>query len=123
MGNAQKKFPRQFCDRSSVDSSDGYPIYMRRDNGNFVEKGGVRLDNRYVVGYIKLLLKRYQGYINVEWCNRAGSIKYLFKYINKGPDRVTAAVCTGNDIEFDDVVVDEIKHYYDCRYISACEAT
>lgn len=55
-GKCSKKFPRKFCDRSSVDS-DGYPIYMRRDNGNFVDKGGVRLDNRYVVGYNSLLLK------------------------------------------------------------------
>ncbi|GJY56098.1 ATP-dependent DNA helicase PIF1-like protein [Tanacetum coccineum] len=42
------------------------------------------------------------------------SIKYLFKYINKGPDRVTAAV--------DGEEVDEIKDFYDCRYLSACEA-
>ncbi|GKE45453.1 putative DNA helicase, partial [Tanacetum coccineum] len=43
-----------------------------------------------------------------------GSIKYLFKYINKGPDRVTVAV--------DGEEVDEIKDFYDCRYLSACDA-
>ena len=61
-----------------------------------------------------MLFIRYQAHINVEWCNQFGSIKYLFKYINKGPDRVTAAV--------EDEEKDEIKDYYDCRYLSSCEA-
>ncbi|GJY82215.1 putative PIF1 DNA helicase/replication protein A1-like protein [Tanacetum coccineum] len=43
-----------------------------------------------------------------------GSIKYLFKYINKGPDRVSATV--------DGEEVDEIKDYLNCRYVSASEA-
>ncbi|GKD69726.1 hypothetical protein Tco_1323816, partial [Tanacetum coccineum] len=102
------------------------PIYRRRDNGYIVEKGGIALDNRYVVPYNSLLLKRYQAHINVEWCNQSGAIKYLFKYINKGPDRVTAAVYEGNkddSVHGTEAGVDEIKEYYNCRYISACEAT
>ncbi|XP_022024158.1 uncharacterized protein LOC110924464 [Helianthus annuus] len=53
------------------------------------------------------------------------SIKYLIKYINKGPDRVTASVFQANSTKNDteqNVAVDEIKAYLDCRYISACEA-
>nr|GEZ72138.1 AT hook motif protein, putative [Tanacetum cinerariifolium] len=42
------------------------------------------------------------------------SIKYIFKYINEGPDIVTTAV------EEEDH--DEINDFYDCRYLSACEA-
>ncbi|CAH1419046.1 unnamed protein product [Lactuca virosa] len=117
-----KNFPKQFCNHTSVDS-DGFPLYRRRNDGNFVEKSGVQLDNRNVVPYNKYLLKRYQAHINVEWCNQGSSIKYLFKYINKGPDRVTVAmVQSNNDTENNDAV-DEIKEYYDCRYISACEAS
>ncbi|CAH1448406.1 unnamed protein product [Lactuca virosa] len=117
-----KNFPKQFCNHTSVDS-DGFPLYRRRNDGNFVEKSGVQLDNINVVPYNKYLLKRYQAHINVEWCNQGSSIKYLFKYINKGPDRATVAmVQSNNDTENNDAV-DEIKEYYDCRYISACEAS
>nr|KAJ0217457.1 hypothetical protein LSAT_V11C300151780 [Lactuca sativa] len=116
-----KKFPKQLCGHSSVDVN-GYPLYMRRNNGYFVEKSGVKLDNRNVVPYNKYLLKRYQAHINVEWCNQGSSINYLFKYINKGPDRATIAVDINADSNHEKVV-DEIKDYYDCRYISACEAS
>ncbi|GJY69946.1 hypothetical protein Tco_0472928 [Tanacetum coccineum] len=108
-----KKFPKQFNDKTFIDES-GYAIYKRRNDGITIRKSGTELHNGYVVPYNPGLLRRYQSHINVEWCNQVGSIKYLFKYINKGPDRVTAAL--------EDVEVDEIKDYYDCRYLSACEA-
>ncbi|CAH1418620.1 unnamed protein product [Lactuca virosa] len=95
----------------------------RRNDGNFVEKSGVQLDNRNVVPYNKYLLKRYKAHINVEWCNQVSSIKYLFKYINKGPDRATVAMVQSNNDSDNSDAVDEIKEYYDCRYISACEAS
>ncbi|CAH1414732.1 unnamed protein product [Lactuca virosa] len=117
-----KNFPKQFCNHTSVDS-DGFPLYRRRNDGNFVEKSGVQLDNRNVVPYNKYLLKRYQAHINVEWCNQGSSIKYLFKYINKGPDRATVAMVQNNNDTENNDAVDEIKEYYDCRYISACEAS
>nr|KAJ0223883.1 hypothetical protein LSAT_V11C200056990 [Lactuca sativa] len=117
-----KNSPKTFTEHTSVDEN-GYPIYRRRNDGSFVEKSGVKLDNRSVVPYHKLLLKRYQAHINVDWCNQGGSIKYLFKYINKGPDRATVAVVPNNNADDKDDVVDEIKNYYDCRYLSACEAS
>jgi len=119
-GKCSKKFPKRFHAETSVDT-DGYPVYRRRDSGLFVEKSGVCLDNRNVVPYNKTLLKRYQAHINVEWCNQAGSIKYLFKYINKGPDRVTVTV-EGDTQATQVQPKDEVKEYLDCRYLSACEA-
>ncbi|XP_019151940.1 PREDICTED: uncharacterized protein LOC109148659 [Ipomoea nil] len=51
------------------------------------------------------------------------SIKYLFKYVNKGNDRVTAEFYKATIDGACNEIVDEINMYYDCRYVSACEAT
>lgn len=122
-----KNFPKEFNERTRVDTS-GYPVYRRRDTGLYVEKSGVKLDNRYVVLYNHTLLRRYQSHMNMEWCNQIGSIKYLFKYINKGPDRITVALCSSNNRHSEantnvNESEDEVKQYFDCRYVSACEAS
>ncbi|XP_076889973.1 uncharacterized protein LOC143540899 [Bidens hawaiensis] len=77
-----KIFPKIFQSETSIDSK-GFPIYKRRDNGRYVVKKGINLDNRSVVPYNKILLRN--------------------------PDN-------------EDPNADEIKAFYDCRYLSACEA-
>ncbi|GJW41620.1 ATP-dependent DNA helicase PIF1-like protein [Tanacetum coccineum] len=75
-------------------------LSIRREDGKFVEKNRVRLDN--------------------------GNLCTIAIYINKGPDRVTAKIQVGdrdNEASSSDEVVDEIKDYYDCRYLSACESS
>jgi hypothetical protein len=121
-----KHFPKKVYNDTVIDE-DGYPIYRRRDDGKMVEKNGVLLDNRFVVPYNIDLLVKYQAHINVEWCNRSKSIKYLFKYVNKGSDRATFVlyenVHTDPASESHHITnIDEIKTYLDCRYISASEA-
>ena len=60
----------------------------------------------------------FNCHINAELCiSRTESIKYLFKYICKGGDRITAEVL------LDGEAYDEISRAQDCRYISATEAT
>ncbi|KAF7826876.1 uncharacterized protein G2W53_018040 [Senna tora] len=115
-----KHFPKKFTDKTTFDE-DGYCKYHRQDNGFFVENNGIRLDNRFVVPYNPTLLLRYQAHINVEFCSQSRSIKYLFKYVSKGHDKVTAAICNSTSPNKEDNI-DEIKMYYDCRYISPCEA-
>nr|GEV16655.1 hypothetical protein [Tanacetum cinerariifolium] len=109
-----KKFPKQFNETTFIDES-GYAIYKRRNDGCTIKKSRADLHNGYVVPYNPCLLRHYQSHINVEWCNQIGSKKYLFEYIYKGPGRVTVAA--------ENEEVDEISDYYDCGYLSACEAT
>ncbi|GKA34770.1 ATP-dependent DNA helicase PIF1-like protein [Tanacetum coccineum] len=108
-----KKFPKQF-NKKTVIGDSGYAIYKRRNDSSTIKKSGIDLHNGYVEPYNPRLLRRYQAHINVEYYNQVGSIKYLFKYINKGPDRVSATI--------DDEEVDEIKDYLNCRYFLAYEA-
>ncbi|XP_076881485.1 uncharacterized protein LOC143529609 [Bidens hawaiensis] len=89
--NSCSKIPKKFQNEMSIDYN-GFPVYRRRDLGNVVVKSAVNLYNRHVVPYNKKLLKKYKAQINVEWCNQEGSIKYFFKYINKGPDRATISL-------------------------------
>ncbi|XP_047258389.1 uncharacterized protein LOC124890644, partial [Capsicum annuum] len=94
-GRCTKNFPKKFIGATTIDE-DGYPIYRRREDGRTIKKDGIGLDNR--------------------------SIKYLFKYVNKGNDCVTATFSQSANEE-DSSNVDEINMYYDCRYISSSEAS
>ncbi|XP_025692541.1 uncharacterized protein [Arachis hypogaea] len=120
-GKCVRHFPKRFVDCTTIDD-DGYPVYRHREDGRTINKYGVDLDSRYVVPHNRLLLMRYGAHINVEWCNQSRSIKYLFKYVNKGHDRVTASFYRSvtADAELDEY--DEASMCYDCRYISPCEA-
>ncbi|KAL8484411.1 hypothetical protein ACS0TY_026907 [Phlomoides rotata] len=77
--------------------------------------------NYMIHGPPKLLL-RFEAHINVKWCNQHKSIKYMFKYVNKGPNRVMTTVVKSGDGESNSKAKDEIDTYFNYRYISPCEA-
>ncbi|XP_071726944.1 uncharacterized protein [Rutidosis leptorrhynchoides] len=121
-----KHFPKPYYAETTIDE-DGYANYRRRNNGVRFTKNNTPLDNGFVVPYNRYLLLKYNAHINVEWCNRSLAIKYLFKYLNKGPDLATIVIqenmIPGDDASGDKVIdVDEIRNYLDCRYLSPCEA-
>ncbi|XP_057444606.1 uncharacterized protein LOC130736847 [Lotus japonicus] len=120
-GKCSKHFPKKFQNCTAIDD-DGFPIYKRRTTKITVTKKGVPLDNGFVVPYNPKLLMKYQGHINVEYCNKSNAIKYLFKYINKGPGRVNVQISKDGGGPDKSQVQDEIKQYYDSRYLTPCEA-
>jgi hypothetical protein len=112
-----KHLPERYNDNTTIDE-DEFPVYRRRDDGRQIKKGGVMLENRFDMPYNRDLLVKFKAHINVEWCNRSRSIKYLFKYIHKDDDQVTALI-KERDAAND---TDEIKKYLEMRYISTTEA-
>ncbi|KAK9669021.1 hypothetical protein RND81_13G103600 [Saponaria officinalis] len=119
-GKCSKYYPRNFCSETTV-SEDGYPQYRRRNNGRTAEKSWHTVDNRFIVPHNIDLLVKYDAHLNIEWCNKHRSIKYLFKYMSKGPDMALATV---QQVEGDThgKPVDEIETFLRCRYVSASEA-
>ncbi|KAL8470461.1 hypothetical protein ACS0TY_033083 [Phlomoides rotata] len=116
-----KHFPKKYNEKTYVDGDD-YPVYRRRNNGDTINKGKIELDNGFILSYNPILLCRYQAHINVKWYNQHKSIKYLFKYINKGPNRVTTIIdqhIHGQNIDNSE---DKIDNLLTCRYVSPCEA-
>ena len=115
--HCSKKFPKAFSDVTVVQES-GYPDYRRRDDGTtaftrMVNGKEVRIDNRWVVPYSPYLTSRYKAHINVEICASIHAIKYISKYIYKGPDRTTLRLDSNDD---------EVNLYLQCRYCGPTEA-
>ncbi|SCV74472.1 BQ2448_8111 [Microbotryum intermedium] len=88
-------------------------------------KDGVIYDDGDVVPYSPYLLAKYNAHINVEAVTTNGAIKYLFKYVYKGPDRAVARVeraANGEGASDDAPIRYEINEFVEGRYISAPEA-
>ena len=78
------------------------------------------IDNKWVVPYNPFLSLKYGAHNNVELVNSVEAIKFLYKYITKGHDKVTFSVEGDETQEL--AVHDEIETFLHSRYISASEA-
>ncbi|GJS17063.1 hypothetical protein Tco_0411535 [Tanacetum coccineum] len=114
-----RHFPKPYSDRTYIDK-DGFVHYRRRAIGIETERQNVWLDNSYVVPYNRTLSMRYYAHINVEYCGWKMVIKYFFKYVSKGMDRVIANVTrpigyVASTSSGPSIQIDKIKNYAEAR--------
>ena len=126
-GFCKADFPKPFNDYTTA-KEDGYPEYRRLSptrNGfkakiKFAGKEWMDIDNRWIIPYNPYLLKKYQAHINVEICSSIMAIKYLYKYIYKGPDKASFRLLAKKPKITN--IRNEIERFYDAFYISGSEA-
>ncbi|KAK5968804.1 hypothetical protein GCK32_018692 [Trichostrongylus colubriformis] len=114
-GSCLKGFPEQLRSRTSLDV-DGYPRYRRR-NLSPTEINGIPYTDEWVVATNPYLLLKYDCRLNLEICGIMSAVKYLNKYIYKGPDR--ARVNIENEPHVENQNIDEIKQHLNTRYVCA----
>ncbi|XP_059308268.1 uncharacterized protein LOC132059626 isoform X1 [Lycium ferocissimum] len=117
-GYCKFSYPKQFADQT-LKGKDACSIYKRRNTGKMVKIREKPLDNSWVVPYNPFLLGKFNCHMNVEVCSDIKVVKYLYKYICKGHDKIAFAV-NNNDVN---VEIDEIKEYQSARWVSPPEAT
>ncbi|KAH9101192.1 hypothetical protein Ae201684P_007376 [Aphanomyces euteiches] len=103
-GKCKKNFPKAYCDETSI-GNDGYPLYRRRRSS--AERPS-EYTNQYVIPSCPTLSAMFDCHNNVEACTSISAVKYLYKYIFKGPDR--------SNFQLESSKLDEIKQYQDARY-------
>ena len=103
----KKCFPKAFTNQTII-KQDGYPDYTHPDNRRTVQKCQDIFDNKVVVPHPRELLVQFDYHINLEVCGSIKAVKYIYKYIYKGPDCATVLTKGKN----------EIHSYLDARYIS-----
>jgi hypothetical protein len=59
-GKCSKNYPKEFHETTSVDEN-GFAVYKRPNNGRFVIKSGIKMDNRWIVPHNIELLKKYDA--------------------------------------------------------------
>ena len=147
--HCSKGYPKSFREHTS-DGNDSYPEYRRRppteDNtltkkwggptyqkNTFVKDVGKDteevLDNSRLVPHNIFLLMKYRCHLNVEVCNSITAVKYLYKYVYKGHDKVMYGVKSQSEDHLDlpgdqvrGLPRDEIREFVEARYLSTSEA-
>ncbi|XP_028175843.1 uncharacterized protein LOC114364057 [Ostrinia furnacalis] len=96
-------------------------VHLRRDSKNQAtikfRNRDVTVSDLWVVPYNAALLLKYDCHINLLAYSARAIVKYLFKYMTKGPDESRVTVVPDSDKN------NEIEQYVTKRYLGSCEAT
>ncbi|XP_062081843.1 uncharacterized protein LOC133788390 [Humulus lupulus] len=113
----KSNYPKNYAYATTV-GNNYFPIYRRSNNGMTVKVRGQNLDNHWVVPYNPYLLATFDSHINAEICSSIKAMKYLYKYIYTGHDRVAFNLFS----ETNNQQVDEIQQFQSARWRSPPEA-
>lgn len=116
-GKCKNHYFKEFNDTTNH-APNGYPVYRKRNNGCIAHACGRVLDNRWVVPYNLYLLAKFDCHINIEICSTIKLVKYLYKYVYKGHDRVACSVSPSDAQEN----IDEISAFQIGRWIAPPES-
>ena len=107
-GKCKDHYPKAFTSKTYLGEHE-YPKYKRRNNNDNVKVRGHYLNNKWVVPYNPYLLAKFDCHMNVEICSTVKAVKYLYKYIYKGHDRI--AIYINSDTGNQNIQIDEIKNF------------
>ncbi|XP_075507536.1 uncharacterized protein LOC142544366 [Primulina tabacum] len=110
-------YPKDYSEATKY-GTNSYPIYRRHDDRHVINIRGSQLDNRWVVPYHPYLLAKFNCHINVEICSTIQAVKYIYKNIYKGHDKILYTLLGDEQ----DPVVDETKNFQAARWISPPES-
>ncbi|XP_027158647.1 uncharacterized protein LOC113760290 [Coffea eugenioides] len=113
----RNNYPKNFS-AYTKHGRNSYPTYKRRNDGRSVVIRNHTLDNRWIVPYNPYLLAKFDCHINVEICSGIEAVKYIYKYIYKGHDKVMYQI-TSQQTEN---IIDEIRNFQSARWICGPEA-
>ncbi|XP_021719079.1 uncharacterized protein LOC110686798 [Chenopodium quinoa] len=117
-GRCKYGYPKKNCEEIKSNGV-GYHMYRRRATCDIVKVRGVEMDNSWVIPYNPYLLAYFNCHLNVEVCSTIEVVKYLYKYVYKGHDKISFNIVQTKDGV---PVHDEIKQYQSGRWVSPCEA-
>lgn len=113
-GRCRFHFPKSYQDTTFFDENELWPKCRRRCGAEYEhDLNGRTITSQWIATYNPYLLIKYNCHLNVEIVSSIEAVKYLYKYLYKGPDR--AAVRAEHDH-------DQIEQYKDMRYFGASEA-
>lgn len=126
-GKCSKKFPKPL--NPVTKTNDGFPLYMRRrreESSELLTKANRvwvnATANQWVVPHNPYLCQKYDSHINVEVCTSVTAVKYIYKYVYKGPDKATVTLQNRPGGSRPSREPNEILRYLSARYISPVEA-
>lgn len=112
VGTCKYGYPKAFTNETTS-HENGFPLYRRRDDGETPLIRKFAMDNRWVIPYNSYLSALFDCHLNVEVCSTIQAVKYMYKYVYKGHDKISYAVSK----EGEQKPVDEIQQFQTGRWV------